>query len=298
MRTALENPNSLKNAVLNIATVGLSANPALAEVYYVPRDGRVCADISYRGLCALATRAGLIKIVKADVVYSRDTFELNGLGREPTHKFNPFSKDRGEVIGVYCVAVLVTGEYLTEVMSLEECYAIRDRTPGWKRNQSGPWRDHEGEMLKKTVIKRAAKLWPKAPNDRGLEEGIRVLNEVEGIDFKAEEAEEKHKKQLVATEAREARATERATVEQAVEDITTISKTLTKGFSAAKKGEFLNEILGVEKFTDLKSKSVGELTSLIEKLTTLIPIEATAEEPPPRKIRNFAPGAENNIRQL
>jgi recombination protein RecT len=293
-RVAMENPQSLQNAVLNIATVGLSANPALSEVYYVPRDGRVCADISYRGLCTLATRSGVIKIIRADVVYENDEFELNGFGKEPTHKFKPFNQNRGQAIGVYCVAKLVSGEYLVEIMSIEECHAIRDRTQQWKKNQSGVWKDHEGEMMKKTVIKRAAKLWPKS-TDRSMDEAIRITNEIDGIDFEAEKVEREEKRKAEIEESQERRAIAREEKDQMIGVITKLSGELTKGFTVAQKGQFVTEVLGVSKFSELNHKSNAEISAIVEKLNSIIPIEAEPVEEK-RVIRNYAPGAENELR--
>ena len=54
LKTAANNPNSLQAAVLNVAAIGISLNPASAHAYLVPRDGAICLDISYRGLSKLS----------------------------------------------------------------------------------------------------------------------------------------------------------------------------------------------------------------------------------------------------
>jgi hypothetical protein len=61
-------------------------------------------------------------------------------------------------------------------------FAIRDRSDAWAKNKSGPWATDEGEMVKKTVIKRAAKTWPRS--DR-VDAAVHHLNENadEGITF-------------------------------------------------------------------------------------------------------------------
>ncbi len=183
---ALSNRQSVINAVTNVAAIGISLNPARKQAYLVPRDRKVCLDISYIGLVDLATQSGSIIWAKGELVYSADSFEMGEPGTMPKHKFNPFAKDRGEVIGAYVVAKTPTGEYLCDAMSIDEINSIRDRSQAWKawveKKKSCPWVTDPGEMAKKTVIKRASKLWPK--NER-LNMAIQHLNVEldEGIEF-------------------------------------------------------------------------------------------------------------------
>lgn len=177
MKAAQANPSALEYAIINLASIGISLNPALKEAYLVPRGGKICLDISYIGLIKLATDTGSINWVQAEIVKSKDTFEYQGVGKAPIHKMNPFG-DRREVIGVYCVAKLSTGEQLSTIMSKAECDAIKDKSS--QAAKSGPWVSFYEEMLKKTVIKRASKLWPKSER---VQTAVNVLNEHEGIEF-------------------------------------------------------------------------------------------------------------------
>jgi recombination protein RecT len=177
LKAAKSNPTALEYAIINLSSIGISLNPALKESYLVPRGGKICLDISYIGLTKLATDTGAIEWVQAEIVKAKDDFEYQGVGKAPIHKMNPFS-DRGEVIGVYCVAKLSTGESLSTIMSKADCDAIRDKSS--QASKSGPWVTFYEEMLKKTVIKRAAKLWPKSER---IQTAVEVLNEHEGIDF-------------------------------------------------------------------------------------------------------------------
>lgn len=177
LKLAQGNRQSVVNAVTNIAAIGISLNPAKKQAYLVPRDGKICLDISYMGLLDLATATGSIKWAKAAVVYSGDNFTLNGFDKPPEHQFNPFAKDRGEAVGVYVVVKTADGDYLTEPMSTDDVNAIRDRSSAWKawisKQKSCPWVTDWAEMAKKTVIKRAYKTWPKT--DR-LDQAIHHLN--------------------------------------------------------------------------------------------------------------------------
>lgn len=100
-KTALANPTSAQNAIINVAAIGITLNPASKLAYLVPRDGMVCLDISYMGLLHLAQSTGSIKWGQCKLVYSNDTYESNGLDSAPTHKYNAFG-ERGSIVGGYC----------------------------------------------------------------------------------------------------------------------------------------------------------------------------------------------------
>jgi recombination protein RecT len=172
-KTALGNPTSAQNAIINVAAIGITLNPASKLAYLVPRDGMVCLDISYMGLLHLAQSTGSIKWGQCKLVYSNDTYESNGLDTAPTHKYNAFG-DRGEVVGGYCTVKTPDGDYLTEEMSLAEIKA----TEATSKAKNGPWKSFWEEMARKTIVKRASKYWPRA--DR-LDNAIHVINEDEGI---------------------------------------------------------------------------------------------------------------------
>lgn len=176
-KAAQSNPAALEYAIINLASIGISLNPALKESYLVPRSGKICLDISYMGLVKLATDTGSIEWVQAEIVKEKDVFEYQGVGKAPLHKMSPFA-DRGAMIGAYCVARLHTGEYLSTIMSLKEITEIKEKSS--QASKSGPWVTFFDEMAKKTVIKRASKLWPKSER---VQQAVSVLDEHEGIDF-------------------------------------------------------------------------------------------------------------------
>ena len=184
-KAAIANRQAVFDAVVNVAAIGISLNPAKKQAYLVPRDNKICLDISYMGLMDLAQATGSVKWAQAALVYEADTFSLIALDKAPVHTFNPFSKDRGAVVGVYVTIKTVHDEYLTHTMTIDECLAIRDRSAAWKVSKSGPWKTDEGEMIKKTCVKQAAKYWPRA--DR-LDAAIHHLNEGgEGLAVLADE---------------------------------------------------------------------------------------------------------------
>ncbi len=181
LTTAGKARQSVVDAVTNVAAIGISLNPAKKQAYLVPRGGKICLDISYMGLLDLAISSGSIMWGQAELVYSNDRFHLNGFDKAPEHGRDPFDQNRGDLVGVYVVVKTHSGDYLTTTMTLQEIEAIKQRSESGKKG-AGPWKTDFNEMAKKTVIKRAYKLWPKT--DR-LDAAIHHLNTDagEGINF-------------------------------------------------------------------------------------------------------------------
>lgn len=171
-KIATQNPVSLQNAIVNIAAIGITLNPASKLAYLVPRKGGVCLDISYMGLIHLAQETGSIEFCQAVIVYKNDTYKRHGIDRAPQHDYEPFG-DRGEPVGVYCTVKLPSGAYLTGEMSKIDVELIRNRSEGWKAGRNTPWKTDALEMWKKTVVKRESKYWPKVER---LDKAINHLN--------------------------------------------------------------------------------------------------------------------------
>lgn len=186
MKIALNDRQSVISSVTNIAAIGISLNPAKRQAYLIPRKGKICLDLSYMGLIDLAMQSGSVTLVKAELAYENDAFTLNGIDKEPTHKYSPFSKNRGEIVGVYCTAKTIHGDWVTDCMTKDEVDAIMNRSEAVKSGKSSPWITDYGEMAKKTVVKRAYKYWNKTPQ---MDKAIHFLNTDggEGIDFQKEQ---------------------------------------------------------------------------------------------------------------
>lgn len=197
MKVASNNPSSLQQAITNIAAIGLSLNPAKKQAYLITRtiktadgkfESRVFLEPSFSGLCDLATMSGAIEWVQAMVVRANDEFVDNGPGNRPTHKYNAFSKDRGEFVGVYCVAKTKSGDFLTTLMSADDVHGIRERSEAVKSfrkngtGNGGPWMTDFEEMAKKSVVRRAFKLWPHTTELERLENAVALSNSNEGFE--------------------------------------------------------------------------------------------------------------------
>jgi len=195
---ARSNQQSLKDAIENVAAIGISLNPAHAYAYLVPRkigqNKSICLDISYRGLIKLATDTGVISYMKAELVYSNDDFKYQGFHKEPILTTNPFA-DRGELVGCYAMAKLSDGGFLVETMTIDQVNSIRDDSEAYKgalrkggyQLDNCVWVKYYEEMVKKTVIKRAYKTLPASKGTEILGSAIDVINEHEGIEFEEKE---------------------------------------------------------------------------------------------------------------
>jgi len=174
-KTAMSNPTSAQNAIINVAAIGITLNPAAKLAYLVPRDGGVHLDISYMGLLHLAQVSGAIQWGQCKLVHANDTYESNGLDRAPTHKYNAFG-ERGPVVGGYCTVKTQQGDYLTDEMSLAEIKQVESTS----KAKNGPWKNWWEEMARKTIVKRAAKYWPRVER---VDNAIHHLNDDEGIEM-------------------------------------------------------------------------------------------------------------------
>lgn len=177
-------PQTVQDAIINVASVGLSLNPAYGYAYLVPdsiktNSGwlKVCQlRISFKGLMKIATDSGSIKWVKAEIVKQGDQFTYKGPCEKPEHNMQPFG-DRGATVGVYCVAKTADGDYLTDIMDMAEINKCRNAA-----KTKAVWDAWFEEMAKKAIIKRASKQWPLADGADRFHHAAEIVNETEGAE--------------------------------------------------------------------------------------------------------------------
>lgn len=165
-------PGSLVRCAMVGAELGLEPGGALGHLYFVPFGGEATPVIGYRGFVELAYRSGKVSAVRAVEVHERDEFEVSE-GLYPTLKHIRCLKgDPGPITHVYAVAKLKGGETMHEIMSVAEVEKVRAKA---KSANSPAWKEHWGEMAKKTVFRRLAKFLP-LTEDR-WEKALSVDNE-------------------------------------------------------------------------------------------------------------------------
>lgn len=191
--------DSILKSVLNIAQVGLTLNPIAKYAYLMPKKIKgqlVCVlEPSYMGLCKLLTDTGSVRNVYSNIVRQKDTFQIDLGINQIEHKPDVFEKDRGEVIGVYAVAILSDGSKQIEFMSVDEINEIRATSESYKaygrnlkeKNKKIPctWVSHWNEMARKTVIKRLYKYVPKSDKHYAIQQAIELDNQVNGFNLMA-----------------------------------------------------------------------------------------------------------------
>ena len=204
-------PNSVLQAVINAATVGLTLNPAAKEGYIIPRKDRrrnikiAVFEPSYIGLSKLAMLNGEVTKITTQLVHQweveNDQFRINLADDLNPVYHSPclFASKKGEVMGVYSIATMKNGTKQVEWMDIDEARRIRGFSESFKyyKPNSGKacvWVDHEGEMVRKTNIKRLVKFLPKANNEK-LAAAINLDNQ----DYQATAVQLGHIEQLLAT---------------------------------------------------------------------------------------------------
>lgn len=136
--------------------------------------------IDYKGLAELAYRSGIVKSINAAEVREGDIFDFD-CGRVVRHVPHFLRRDpgkpasSGEVYAYYASAEMSNGAVATQVMSMEEVNAIRDKSQGYSSFKKGYakssiWVDHPHEMGKKTVFKRLSKWLPLSADFRSAVE--------------------------------------------------------------------------------------------------------------------------------
>lgn len=153
-------PQSLLSCIMVCGQLGLEPDQFLGQAYLVPFKNHGTLECTlipgYRGYIALARRSGEVQSVSAQVVYTKDHFELTyGIDEKLNHI--PADGDRGEVRGAYVVFRYKDGSHSFDYMPKADIDRIRARS---KSANDGPWVTDYAEMAKKTVIKRHAKLAP------------------------------------------------------------------------------------------------------------------------------------------
>lgn len=159
-------PQSILDACINVAQLGLDLSPSLAHAYLVPfkakKENKVASVqliISARGYTALLARTGWS--VKSFIVTENDEFDYRMDGFE---EIVTYVKDLDSTDSKFRYAVAMakspSGEIFVEVMNASQIEKHRLVSSNQSGAKSGVWLDWFDEMAKKTVIKKLVKSLP------------------------------------------------------------------------------------------------------------------------------------------
>lgn len=161
---------SIFRALKEAASYGLELNGTLGQAYLIPYNEKVNGkyemtchfQMGYKGLIALARRSNTIKTIAAEPIHENDIFEVElGMGRRLSHKIN-IMKERGEVIGYYCLVELCNGGSQFKVMSKKDVENHRNKFSKAydAKDSNNIWNKNFDAMALKTVVIQALKLCP------------------------------------------------------------------------------------------------------------------------------------------
>lgn len=154
-------PQSIINAVVNVARTSITLNPVMRLAYLIPRKNKCVLEFSYMGLGAMLRDNDCIKSISAHVVYGDEEFDYdvayNKITHKPTFAKTEQEHNAREKIGCYSRATLPNGEIVFEFMPMWEINKVKRMSEG-SSSQYSAWNTWEDEMIKKSVIKRHFKM--------------------------------------------------------------------------------------------------------------------------------------------
>jgi recombination protein RecT len=173
-------PQSILNAVVNVARTSVTLNPVMRLAYLVPRKGKCVLDFSYMGLVAMLRDNNCIKSISAHIVYEDEEFDYDVAYNKITHKpryakTEDEHKSRGR-LGCYSRATLPNGEVVFEFMPMWEIEKVKRLSEGSGSRYSA-WQTWEEEMIKKVPIKRHFKMLISGNPSEALATALQIENE-------------------------------------------------------------------------------------------------------------------------
>ena len=141
---------SVFKCLLDLAAVGLQPDGRVAHL--IPFKNECTLIVDYKGLIDLVLRSDEYVKIKAELICENDEFEYN-LGEVTKHNIN-LKEPRGEPYAVRAWVTLKCGAVDDEVLHRDYIEKVKKAS---RAGSSGPWKDWEFEMWKKTAIRALCK---------------------------------------------------------------------------------------------------------------------------------------------
>ena len=149
-------PKSIVLALYEASRLGLDLDLS-GSAYLVPYGDEARLIIGYKGLIQIAMRSGQLRKVESFVVRENDECKVEQ-GTNPRIEHRPcVFEDPGKPVAVYAVATFMNDTTQFTFMRWGDVLKVKNTS---RASKSGPWVQFEGEMAKKTAIRRLCKLIP------------------------------------------------------------------------------------------------------------------------------------------
>jgi recombination protein RecT len=173
-------PQSIFNAVVNVARTSITLNPVMRLAYLIPRKGKCVLEFSYMGLVAMLRDNGCIKSISAHIVYEDEDFDydvaMNKIYHKPKYAKTEQEHLSRQKVGCYSRATLPNGENVFEFMPMWEIEKVKRMSEG-SSSQYSAWQTWEDEMIKKSVIKRHFKMLISGNPSEALATALEIEND-------------------------------------------------------------------------------------------------------------------------
>lgn len=185
-------PASYQSCLLTVAVNNLNPSPQLGYVYFIPYKNKdkgvteLTFQFGYKGYKQMALRSGKIAALDFEAVHKEDEFDYS----QGTNAFVNFkrslAKDRGPVVATFACAQTPSGIATVSVMSIDEIYAVRDKSAGWKKGGDAAmfWKYYFDEMAAKTNLRRLhKKLYLGEAFDEAIQEEDARMQQIEAAEI-------------------------------------------------------------------------------------------------------------------
>jgi recombination protein RecT len=149
---------SLFNAAMSAACLGLEVDGVTGQAYLIPFKGRAQLVVGYKGYNTLAARSGIT--ITGAVVREGDEFDYQ-LGSAAYVRHKP-KGSKGRITHAWACAQSIDRPAVVQVLDIDELMSVKAKSPGAARSDS-PWNDPSigfPAMCEKTAKRRLARSMP------------------------------------------------------------------------------------------------------------------------------------------
>ena len=172
---------SIANSLMDMATLGLSVQKK--QGYFIAYGGQCQFQRSYFGNITIARRYGL-KEIRAEVIYEGDEFSYH---IEDGKKVFDSHKQDFMNIDTYAISITKSGEHYLEVMNMNQIKKAWAQGFGYKEGGNGTHAKFTDQMVKKTVINRALKMFTNTYGDGYMQEASDRTETISSDDMTAKD---------------------------------------------------------------------------------------------------------------